>query len=154
MPIKQDGMNSSRNFSSSIIIDMSLSNQALPLTKKDSNTPKAKRTIESDQNMKGLSSREAAISREHWGPNDVTFRPQKCRTKVLLPTNKAAFLLFIQGVGKTISEYWNDSLIAKYVEQFRNPLIVLLMVSALVSLLLGQIENSLSITLVPLPPSC
>jgi Ca2+-transporting ATPase len=36
----------------------------------------------------------------------------------------------------------------KFLEQFRNPLILLLLASALVSLLMGQLENCVSITLV------
>lgn len=40
-----------------------------------------------------------------------------------------------------------ESLVSRFVEQFKNPLIILLMVSALVSTLLGQISDAISIML-------
>lgn len=39
-----------------------------------------------------------------------------------------------------------ESLFAKYLEQFQNPLIALLLASALVSVLMGQYDDAVSIT--------
>ncbi|KAJ3329828.1 High affinity Ca2+/Mn2+ P-type ATPase-like protein [Blyttiomyces sp. JEL0837] len=40
-----------------------------------------------------------------------------------------------------------ESMLSKFVDQFKNPLIVLLLASALVSLLMGQVDDAVSITL-------
>ena len=52
------------------------------------------------------------------------------------------------GGSNDLGDTEQESLVDKFVDQFKNPLILLLFGSALVSLLLGQIDDAISITLV------
>jgi magnesium-transporting ATPase (P-type) len=53
-----------------------------------------------------------------------------------------------------IADFWVEygEVVGQYVEQFQNPLILLLIGSAAISLLLGQYENAISIALVFVNP--
>lgn len=66
----------------------------------------------------------------------------------MLPRGKEGVSLFLRSLLLSTREALRGSMVAKYIEQFRNPLILLLLCSAVVSLLLGQLENCVSITLV------
>lgn len=94
----------------------------------------------------GLTSAEAALRQSVWGLNDVTMGPRGGR--VMLPRGKEGVSLFLRSLLLSTREALRGSMVAKYIEQFRNPLILLLLCSAAVSLLLGQLENCVSITLV------
>jgi Ca2+-transporting ATPase len=42
---------------------------------------------------------------------------------------------------------WQESLVKKFIEQFKDPLIMLLLGSSVISLLMGEKEDAISITL-------
>lgn len=62
----------------------------------------------------------------------------------------AIFLAIIDALWELIQWPLRSELIVRLISQLNNPLILLLMASALISLLLGQVENCLSITIVQL----
>lgn len=95
---------------------------------------------------RGLSTAEAQRRQSFWGPNDVTAVSRGPR--VMLPKGKEGLALFMRSAVGSLQTLVRGSVVGKYVEQFRNPLILLLLGSAIVSLLLGQVENCVSITLV------
>lgn len=100
--------------------------------------------------LSGLSSHEARQRLCRWGPNDAatagSHHHQPNHRPMLSPRMWA--LAFVKGLPRWMMETLHDSMVAKYFEQFQNPLIALLLASAAVSLLLGQIENGLSILFV------
>lgn len=96
----------------------------------------------------GLSSEGAKSRLKIYGPNDVTICPKKSvggrRVMISSRFQRVAIILGILG---GIWQKLQTEFITKYFEQFRNPLIILLLTSAGVSLVLGQVENCISITL-------
>lgn len=103
--------------------------------------------------LSGLSSHEANQRLCRWGPNDAAAATtdyhqhhQHNYRPMLSPRMWA--LAFLKGLPRWTMERLRGSMLAKYFEQFQNPLIALLLASAGVSLLLGQIENGLSILFV------
>jgi magnesium-transporting ATPase (P-type) len=93
----------------------------------------------------GLTLSQVAERQAIYGPNDITVNKRTLR-RVMLNSrlNKIELLL---GAFSATLEAFRSTIIMKYLEQFRNPLILLLLTSAAISLLMGQIENCLSITL-------
>lgn len=82
----------------------------------------------------GLTSEQVFVRRQQYGPNELCHKAS---------TSEKSNNIF----GKLKEEY--GDMVGQYLEQFQNPLILLLIGSAAVSLLLGQMENAISIALVP-----
>lgn len=92
----------------------------------------------------GLSSEQARLLQWEHGPNDIDFTINKRNERVFASGSgwhilKAIFLGIIA--------YTRQGLFAKFLEQFQNPLIMLLLASAIISLFLGQVENCVSISI-------
>ncbi len=85
---------------------------------------------------KGLSYEQVFIRRQKYGPNE-------------LQTDESDGVSDISPSRNPVKWFWNEygDLIKQYIEQFQNPLILLLIGSATISLLLGQYDNAISITL-------
>lgn len=75
-------------------------------------------------------------AKDHYGSNDLLALKEKKRSRW------AGFGPF----GRFWDEY--GDLVGSYLEQFQNPLILLLIGSAAISLVLGQLDNAISIALV------
>lgn len=82
---------------------------------------------------KGLTFEQVFVRKQQYGPNELGHDASEA-------SGKAGFL------GRLKQEY--GELVGQYLEQFQNPLILLLIGSAAISLLLGQFENAISIALV------
>lgn len=95
----------------------------------------------------GLSSHEATQRLYRWGPNDATLTSGRNNRRLMLPSRLRGLSLLV-GLHRWVSAHLHESMLAKYCEQFKNPLIGLLLVSATISFFLGQIENGLSIFIV------
>lgn len=91
---------------------------------------------------RGLTMAQVVERRAQFGPNELATSKKEGRRRA------AGGLLVMR-----LWDEWEGP-IRGYLEQFQNPLIMLLIGSALVSLLLGQLENAVSIALVPLSSSC
>lgn len=81
----------------------------------------------------GLTFEQVFIRKQQYGPNELGHDASES-------SGKSGFL------GKLKEEY--GELVGQYLEQFQNPLILLLIGSAAISVLLGQFENAISIALV------
>jgi magnesium-transporting ATPase (P-type) len=93
----------------------------------------------------GLSQAQVAERQTIYGPNDITVVRRTRRVMLNSRLNKVALIMEAMGAAW---EAVQTTVFVKFLEQFRNPLILLLLASALVSLLMGQLENCVSITLV------
>lgn len=82
---------------------------------------------------KGLTFEQVFVRKQQYGPNELGHDG-------LDSNGKSGFL------GKLKEDY--GELVGQYLEQFQNPLILLLIGSAAISLLLSQFENAISIALV------
>lgn len=81
----------------------------------------------------GLTFEQVFTRRKQYGPNEFGDKEDG-------GTGGTGFLGWLR------REY--GELVGQYLEQFQNPLILLLLGSAAISLLLGQLENAISIALV------
>lgn len=81
-----------------------------------------------------------------YGPNDITANARKTKRLMLTGRFDKVWL-----VCEAMTVAWGairTSMLARFLEQFKNPLIMLLLASASISLLMGQVENCVSIALV------
>lgn len=95
----------------------------------------------------GLTLAQVLERRSIYGPNDVSWRSTGRHARIMISSRfkKIALLLtLLDG----ICEVFTTGVLGKFVTQFHNPLILLLLASAFISLLLGQIENCCSISIV------
>lgn len=81
---------------------------------------------------KGLTLEQVLLKKQEHGPNELDQKGNKEPAKT------------------SLGRLWNDheDSIKNYLDQFQNPLILLLIGSATISLLLGQLDNAISIALV------
>ncbi|PJF17072.1 Calcium-transporting ATPase [Paramicrosporidium saccamoebae] len=86
----------------------------------------------------GLSQAQVAERQTIYGPNDITVVRRTRRVMLNSRLNKVALIV---GAAQAAWEAVRTTVFVKFLEQFRNPLILLLLASALVSLLMGQLEN-------------
>ena len=83
---------------------------------------------------RGLSMAQVLERKGKFGPNELAPKKEKRAGR---------------GLVMRIWDEWEDE-VKGYLDQFQNPLIMLLIGSAFISLLLGQLENAISIALVSL----
>jgi Ca2+-transporting ATPase len=101
--------------------------------------------LEPDNPETGLTNVEVSRRQALYGPNDVTIA-RKPTHRIMLNSRHHKLTILVSILQSWI-DWFSTGLIAKYLEQFRNPLIMLLLLSAGISLALGQLENAISIAL-------
>lgn len=102
----------------------------------------------------GLSFGEALARQKIHGANDVSAESPRLAARragagrVMLTGPSSIMAVVVGAAGAARHRIRESAFLAKYLEQFQNPLILLLLASAAISLLMGQMENCISITLV------
>ena len=104
-------------------------------------------SVPENTGFNGLTSAQVLERRSIYGPNDVSWRFTSPHTRIMISSRfkqMALLLTLFDG----ICNVFTSGTLGKFITQFHNPLILLLLASAFISLLLGQIENCCSISIV------
>jgi len=104
-------------------------------------------SVPSKASVNGLTTAQVQEHRSIYGPNDVSWRSTGRHTRIMI-TSRFKQIALLLTLLDSVCEFFASGILGKFATQFHNPLILLLLASALISLLLGQIENCCSISIV------
>jgi magnesium-transporting ATPase (P-type) len=125
------------------------STKSLLLDKARPARPTKKCTIDSKRMTTEMQLLRKVSASSHFAtqPSEQVLAEQNVNLERGLSSQEVAFRLKLAGPNElTVDE--KETLLSKFVDQFKNPLILLLFGSATVSVLMGQYDDAVSITLV------